>query len=75
MPQIARNRGLTQSYGSNNRYAPSYSGYCMREKEEILRELSSNLMGKMYEREVNNICRTYASCKNVSNSTKSLLKQ
>ncbi len=62
MPQITRNRGTRQSYRSNNNcYAPSNSGYCMREKEEILRELSHNIMEKMYQREGYSIRRTHAS--------------
>jgi hypothetical protein len=64
MPRIMRTRGSTESYWLNssfNYYAPSSRGYCPREKEEILRELSSNVMDKMYQRDGYSIRRTYSS--------------
>ncbi|NYB52344.1 MAG: hypothetical protein HVN35_07300 [Methanobacteriaceae archaeon] len=58
MPRITRYRGYKEPYNSNaNCNAPSYSGYCMQEKEEILNELSFNMMEKMYQREVYSIRR------------------
>ena len=53
MPKIIKTRGQKESYnlnGNMNQYYAPGDGYCASEKDNIITEVSYNLMKKMYDR-------------------------
>lgn len=64
MSQIIKTRGSRASYGTNmngNYYPFSWNGYGMQEKNELLNEISANLIEQIFERDSFRAIRSEAS--------------